>query len=177
MFAPHPHWKTLRNLTTHLLREKGSGTEVVELIIHKEIQLFCEKFIDPHLDEAVSIIQALQMFSCNVISEFVVGGRLDYDNPKLSELVNSVDQCINNEMKASMLQNVPLVNLFTSSAAQKSQLANSTIFQEMQQRLEQHKAEFDPNELNDVFDMFINYQRGANITEEERGSPCFAGTC
>lgn len=46
-FAPYPHWKTLRTVSLHSLRDDGMGRAALEPKIAEEIEEYIKHFIKP----------------------------------------------------------------------------------------------------------------------------------
>ena len=147
-----------------MLRDEGMGKQVMEPRIRDEVNMFCERFIEPHLGEPISL-STLNMATCNVISGLIFGGRSDYDDPKFNILIKTVDKFFSAFMKAGMTKNIPFARFFRFSGLQDITETNSVIFHEMEGRFLQRKAAPDLDDPKNIFDYFIRHQTKIGDTE------------
>lgn len=87
LWAPFPHWKTLRSFALMRIREEGFGKSAIEPEIMSEIDVFIGQFITPTIGKLLSIHHAILKFTYNLISEMISNTRMDYEDPQLQFLL------------------------------------------------------------------------------------------
>ena len=164
VWAPFPHWKTLRSFAINMLKDEGMGKQVMEPRILNEVERYCKHFIEPHLGEPISL-STLNMATCNIISVLVFGGRSDYDDPKFKTLMEAVDKFFGAFTKAGLTKNIPLARFFRFSGLQDMTEGSEVTVPEMDGRFLQRKAAPDLDDPKNMFDYFIRHQMKIGDTE------------
>lgn len=155
-----------------VMREEGMGKSTMELQVHDEINYFCGRFIASNLNKPTDIGLPLNKATSNIISTMLFGGRIDYDNPKLDLLVNTIDSAVKASIKSGILKNIPFMKYFKFSGMSETRKASDLLLADITKAVQQHKETLDQHNPRDIFDVFLNHQATLNAGDDRT---CFSG--
>ena len=148
----------MRSFALNVMRDEGMGKQIMEPQIHDEIEKYCGHFIDPLLGQPNDLTN-LKMATCNIISELVFGGRCDYDDPELGRMMHMMDRFALATMKASLMQDVPILRSLNYSGIQEMKDIDNVLIKHMSERIEQSRASLDEQNPTNMFHHFLLNQR------------------
>ena len=144
----------MRSFALNVMRDEGMGKQIMEPQIHDEIEKYCGHFIDPLLGQPNDLTN-LKMATCNIISELVFGGRCDYDDPELGRMMHMMDRFALATMKASLMQDVPILRSLNYSGIQEMKDIDNVLIKHMSERIEQSRASLDEQNPTNMFHHFL----------------------
>ncbi|XP_074775942.1 cytochrome P450 2K4-like [Athene noctua] len=152
-------WKTMRRFTLSTLRDFGMGRRTVEIRILEEVNSLIRYFESYHgkpFDTKMILNNAVS----NVICSILFGERFEYDDPVFLTLLKLINE--NTKLLGSPM--VLLYNFYPSlgflSGASKTVLQNVSELNAFLQKLfQEHKEEFNENNLTGFVDAFLMKQQ------------------
>ena len=141
------------------------GKQILEAQIHDEIEKYCGRFVDPVLGQP-NDLSNLKMATCNITSELVFGGRCDYDDPALKQMMELLDREVAASMRVSIMQNIPILRSTRLSGVQEMKECDLLIIKDMSERLEQSRASLDEQNPTNIFHHFLLNQRATQERTE-----------
>ncbi|XP_067946650.1 cytochrome P450 2D26-like [Watersipora subatra] len=167
IWAPFPHWKTLRSFAISTLREEGMGKAVLEPKILEEVELYIEHFILPNLGKPFDITHNLNQATSNVISQMLYARRFEYDDEEFNRLVAAANEGVAVAFKVGMIGNLPFGSLFVKSAIEREKYIASTVLQPtLQKYIDAHKATLDRDHPRDLTDRYLIHSEAAEGTNK-----------
>ena len=171
IWAPFPHWKTIRSFALNMLRDEGMGKKVMEPRILDEVERYSEYFIEPHLGEPISL-STLNMATCNIVSGFVFGKRSDYDDPDFNAMLTALNKAVKANMRAAITQNIPLARFLRLSGIQQVDESSSVIRPMVDGWVNQVRASLNLESPQHIFDYFFQHQK---LKEDDDHVAAFRG--
>ncbi|XP_050761702.1 cytochrome P450 2K4-like [Gymnogyps californianus] len=152
-------WKTMRRFTLSTLRDFGMGKRTVEIRILEEVNSLI-KYFESHHGKPFDTKMILNNAVSNVICSILFGERFEYDDPLLLTLLKLINE--NTKLLGSPM--VLLYNFYPSlgflSGASKTVLQNvSELNAFLQKFFQEHKEEFNENNLTGFVDAFLMKQQ------------------
>ncbi|KAM9292163.1 uncharacterized protein RDI95_004276 [Morus bassanus] len=152
-------WKTMRRFTLSTLRDFGMGKRTIEIRILEEVNSLITYFESYHgkpFDTKMILNNAVS----NVICSILFGERFEYDDPVFLTLL----KLLNENTKLLGSPGVLLYNFYPSlgflSGASKTVLQNVSELNVFLQKLfQEHKEEFNENNLTGFVDAFLMKQQ------------------
>lgn len=171
-FSPSPDWISLRRFTLRHLRDEGMGKQHLESEINEETKAFIDTYIEPSLGKPISNLRILlQKLTTNIMGQMIFGGRRDYHDPELNQLVNAISNIVRLDASASLTRKIPLSWLlpFHNTLKTLSTYLENLLLREV----DHHKTCFNPENCVDIYDNFMLKQQ--EEYNKERDVKCFSG--
>ncbi|KAM7091722.1 uncharacterized protein J5F26_011102 [Ciconia maguari] len=152
-------WKTMRRFTLSTLRDFGMGKRTIEIRILEEVNSLI-KYFESYHGKPFDTKMILNNAVSNVICSILFGERFEYDDPVFLNLLKLLNE--NTKLLGSPM--VLLYNFYPSlgflSGASKTVLQNVSELNAFLQKLfQEHKEEFDENNLTGFVDAFLMKQQ------------------
>ncbi|KAM6350619.1 LOW QUALITY PROTEIN: uncharacterized protein FN964_007599 [Alca torda] len=152
-------WKTMRRFTLSTLRDFGMGKRTVEIRILEEVNSLI-KYFESYHGKPFDTKMILNNAVSNVICSILFGERFEYDDPAFLTLLKLINE--NTKLLGSPM--VLLYNFYPSlgflSGASKTVLQNVSELNAFLQKLfQEHKEEFNENNLTGFVDAFLMKQQ------------------
>ncbi|KAM6077811.1 uncharacterized protein LJ206_008266 [Theristicus caerulescens] len=152
-------WKTMRRFTLSTLRDFGMGKRTIEIRILEEVNSLI-KYFESYHGKPFDTKMILNNAVSNVICSILFGERFEYDNPVFLTLLKLLNE--NTKLLGSPM--VLLYNFYPSlgflSGASKTVLQNVSELNAFLQKLfQEHKEEFNENNLTGFVDAFLMKQQ------------------
>ncbi|KAM6379399.1 cytochrome P450 2W1-like [Pluvialis apricaria] len=152
-------WKTMRRFTLSTLRDFGMGKRTIEIRILEEVNSLI-KYFDSYHGKPFDTKMILNNAVSNVICSILFGERFEYDDPVFLTLLKLINE--NTKLLGSPM--VLLYNFYPSlgflSGASKTVLQNVSELNAFLQKLfQEHKEEFNENNLTGFVDAFLMKQQ------------------
>ncbi|GAB0196583.1 cytochrome P450 2K4-like [Grus japonensis] len=152
-------WKTMRRFTLSTLRDFGMGKRTIEIRILDEVNSLI-KYFESYHGKPFDTKMILNNAVSNVICSILFGERFEYDDPVFLTLLKLLNE--NTKLLGSPM--VLLYNFYPSlgflSGASKTVLQNVSELNAFLQKLfQEHKEEFNENNLTGFVDAFLMKQQ------------------
>ncbi|KAM6245078.1 cytochrome P450 2W1-like [Spheniscus humboldti] len=152
-------WKTMRRFTLSTLRDFGMGKRTIEIRILEEVNSLI-KYFESYHGKPFDTKMILNNAVSNVICSILFGERFEYDDPVFLTLL----KLLNENTKLLGSPTVLLYNFYPSlgflSGASKTVLQNISELNAFLQKLfQEHKEEFNENNLTGFVDAFLMKQQ------------------
>ncbi|KAM9261534.1 uncharacterized protein FYN16_007824 [Cariama cristata] len=152
-------WKTMRRFTLSTLRDFGMGKRTIEIRILEEVNSLI-KYFESYHGKPFDTKMILNNAVSNVICSILFGERFEYDDPVFLTLLKLINE--NTKLLGSPM--VLLYNFYPSlgflSGASKTVLQNVSELNTFLQKLfQEHKEEFNENNLTGFVDAFLMKQQ------------------
>ncbi|KAM6121786.1 uncharacterized protein FYN12_008716 [Phoenicopterus ruber ruber] len=152
-------WKTMRRFTLSTLRDFGMGKRTIEIRILEEVNSLI-KYFESYHGKPFDTKMILNNAVSNVICSILFGERFEYDDPVFLTLLKLLNE--NTKLLGSPM--VLLYNFYPSlgflSGASKTVLQNVSELNAFLQKLfQEHKEEFNENNLTGFVDAFLMKQQ------------------
>ncbi|XP_074961060.1 cytochrome P450 2K4-like [Phalacrocorax aristotelis] len=152
-------WKTMRRFTLSTLRDFGMGKRTIEIRILEEVNSLI-KYFETYHGKPFDTKMILNNAVSNVICSILFGERFEYDDPVFLALLKLLNE--NTKLLGSPM--VLLYNFYPSlgflSGASKTVLQNVSELNSFLQKLfQEHKEEFNENNLTGFVDAFLMKQQ------------------
>nr|XP_009942224.1 PREDICTED: cytochrome P450 2K4-like [Opisthocomus hoazin] len=152
-------WKTMRRFTLSTLRDFGMGRRTIEIRILEEVNSLI-KYFESYHGKPFDTKMILNNAVSNVICSILFGERFEYDDPVFLTLLKLLNE--NTKLLGSPM--VLLYNFYPSlgflSGASKTVLQNVSELNAFLQKLfQEHKEEFNENNLTGFVDAFLMKQQ------------------
>ena len=166
LWAPFPHWKTLRSFTINRLREEGMGKTAMEPKVVSEIDVFIGHYITPTIGKPVSINHAIPKFTYNLISEMISNTRMDYDDPQLQFLLDTMDGVISETSAAAMMKNWPILSNMLPNVKREKKYSE-ILLAYGKRHVDEHLKTIDTvTEPRDLIDRFLLHSKSLTNSDE-----------
>ncbi|KAK6173991.1 hypothetical protein SNE40_017351 [Patella caerulea] len=158
LWASGQEWKDARRMTIRALRDLGVGKTTLEDRIKEEAKIVLD-FITAHEERPFVVHEVLMKATTNVISTVVFGKRYDYSDPDLLQAINILEINFKSEMTLfSPIHQFPMLRFIPVLAAKILASRNSIekLKQFIAERIEEHKEDFDKNDIKDFIDIHLD---------------------
>uniref|UniRef100_A0A663NBF6 Uncharacterized protein n=1 Tax=Athene cunicularia TaxID=194338 RepID=A0A663NBF6_ATHCN len=158
-------WKTMRRFTLSTLRDFGMGRRTIEIRILEEVNSLIRYFESYHGEwKPFDTKMILNNAVSNVICSILFGERFEYDDPVFLKLLKLINENTNKTSPAPQLYNF-YPSLGFLSGASKTVLQNVSELNAFLQKLfQEHKEEFNENNLTGFVDAFLMKQQQSKKT-------------
>ncbi|XP_067947649.1 uncharacterized protein [Watersipora subatra] len=168
LWAPYPHWKTLRSFSLSTLREEGMGKAWMEPSIHDELEKYLAKFVEPNLNRPVELKHSLAQATCNVISQMLYAKRFDFDDEKFNTMISSINEGLALSIKIALVSclNIPGITWLAKSIIDRDRyIGDNVIRPTIQSYINEHKADLDENNPRNLTDRFLIHAQQVGESE------------
>ncbi|XP_069129908.1 cytochrome P450 2J6-like [Argopecten irradians] len=149
-------WKRTRTFSLEALREFGFGKRSLETKIQEEVDIFLDIVGDKNGD-AFYLGAIAQISVSNIICSIAFGERYDHDEEEFKNLLHMLDQVFVLIAKASVINFFPFLRFLpgdvTHFKAAVGTLERIKVY--LQDRIDQHRATFDEDNVRDFIDAFL----------------------
>lgn len=171
VWAPYPHWKTLRSFTISTLREEGMGKAAIEPKILEEAHYYICHFLEPNLGKPIDISLSIPQATSNIISQMLFSKRFDYEDKNFSEMIDAFEDLLTLNTKVAMLEYLPFGSyLIKSTLAREKHIAHTMVKPTLRSYIDEHKKSLDKENPRDVTDRYLIHSQMSG-----EHSTCFSG--
>ncbi|XP_002731713.1 cytochrome P450 2U1-like [Saccoglossus kowalevskii] len=157
-------WKKSRKFAQGVLRHFGITTRKANL--ERQIQEESRYFVDAvdntngkPFEPALLITGAV----ANIINSLVFGERTDYGDEETEKFLGLVDRIVKLSLKAGAVDVIPLVK-YVSPSYKEIVICMEQIFAFVKKKIEEHRQTFDPNDIRDFIDMYIQEVESSKLS-------------
>ncbi|XP_056011253.1 cytochrome P450 2U1-like isoform X2 [Ostrea edulis] len=165
VWSSGPLWKEQRTFALTTMRKFGFGRRCMESQIIEEVDCLMNE-LGKYENMAFDIQMLLNTSVSNVICSVLFGKRFDYENAKFKHLItllNKLFTSVNASSPAFIFPWLRHIKMFNFSGA--TEYADS-LFCFVAGIVEEHKRNFDENNINDYIDAFLLEQKGRAKEED-----------
>ncbi|KAJ8312151.1 hypothetical protein KUTeg_009524 [Tegillarca granosa] len=153
-------WKELRRFTLQTLRDFGVGKKSLEERIQEEITVVSDMLSETN-GKPVRVKPHLLSAATNIICSIMFGARFQYDESKFTELTGVLEAIFKLNAPFAKENFFPVTRMFPSGIEliKKRSQAIEKIKRYIATTIEEHKSLFDPDNIRDFIDLYINATR------------------
>ena len=131
-----------------------------------EIDVFIGHFITPTIGKPVSINHAIPKFTYNLISEMISNTRMDYDDPQLQFLLDTMDGVISETSAAAMMKNWPILSNMLPNVKREKKYSE-ILLAYGKRHVDEHLTSIDTvTEPRDLIDRFLLHSKSLTNSDE-----------
>lgn len=156
MFAPYPHWKTLRSFSIKALQEEGMGKASLEPKILDEVEHFINWFIKPNLGKAISLKNNINQATANIISQLLYSRRFEYNDELFNGLISAICESMSLTVKNAATRQLPFSRyLFKPDLKREDYLCHEIITPTIASHVAENKMTVDRENPRNVMDRYL----------------------
>ncbi len=176
LFSSGQSWYDQRRFTLSTLRDFGFGKQNMDELIEDEVEQLLSKIEESHLDKPLAVQYLFNISVLNALWRILSGERLDYDDPKLNEILRMLTSLLRQQGEPFAI--ISLFYPFISKIFARLNVlmvfeTTKSIFSFMTKSLTWHKETFQ-EDSRDFIDAYYSHSQSGKSTvgESFQGPNC-----